>query len=379
MPCPFLEELMQYDVAAYIWPAYTGDEPRTRAFWPEGMGEWQTLRSAQPKFPGHDWPRKPLWGYQNEADPAVMSMQIEQALSHGVNVFIYDWYWYDRRPFLENCLNDGFLKAGNCQQMKFYLMWANHDAVTLWDKRISSDVDAVIWEGAQPRSEFERAMKRVIERYFVQPNYYTIDGKPVFMIYDVPNLVKGLGGLDETRDALAWFRGECVRQGLPGLHLQFTMWSEQTTNLSGVDQGKDLSASCFSTLGFDSATHYQYVHFTDIDRSYSEVLKDVQAEWKRLEEMLDVPYFAHVSLGWDNNPRFVTFRPGILRDCTPENIEQALRAAKTYADAHPAQPPLITINSWNEWTESSYLLPDDLHGYGYLDAVRRVFAQEENR
>ena len=23
-----------YDIAAYIWPAYTGDEPRTRMFWP---------------------------------------------------------------------------------------------------------------------------------------------------------------------------------------------------------------------------------------------------------------------------------------------------------------------------------------------------------
>ena len=28
-----------YDIAAYIWPAYTGDEPRTRMFWPQGMGE----------------------------------------------------------------------------------------------------------------------------------------------------------------------------------------------------------------------------------------------------------------------------------------------------------------------------------------------------
>ena len=37
------------------------------------------------------------------------------------------------------------------------------------------------------------------------------------------------------------------------------------------------------------------------------------------------------------------------------------------------QPPLVTINSWNEWTETSYLQPDDLYGYGYLEAVRSVF------
>ena len=37
--------------------------------------------------------------------------------------------------------------------------------------------------------------------------------------------------------------------------------------------------------------------------------------------------------------------------------------------------PLITINSWNEWTETSYLQPDNLYGYGYLEAVKRVFAE----
>ena len=31
----------QYDVAAYVWPSYTGDEPRSRIFWPDGEGEWQ--------------------------------------------------------------------------------------------------------------------------------------------------------------------------------------------------------------------------------------------------------------------------------------------------------------------------------------------------
>ena len=103
----------QYDVAAYIWPAYTGDEPRTRMFWQEGIGEWQSVKNSKPKANGYYWDRKPLWGYENEADPIVMEKQIEEATKHGVNVFIYDWYWFDDRPFLENCLNDGFLKAKN--------------------------------------------------------------------------------------------------------------------------------------------------------------------------------------------------------------------------------------------------------------------------
>ena len=59
-----------YDAAAYVWPSYTGDEPRTRMFWPEGNGEWETVRKAGAKSPGHTWPRRPLWGYCNEGDPS---------------------------------------------------------------------------------------------------------------------------------------------------------------------------------------------------------------------------------------------------------------------------------------------------------------------
>ena len=368
--------MQKYDVAAYIWPAYTGDEPRTRIFWPEGMGEWQSVRSAQAKYEGHQWPRKPLWGYVNEADPYVMEMEIEAAVDHGVNVFIYDWYWYDRRPFLENCLNDGFLKAKNNGKMKFYLMWANHDAGVLWDKRNSNDGETIVWQGGVDRAEFERAMKRVIDKYFHLPNYYTIDGKPVFMIYEVPKLVRGLGGIEKTKDALRWFRQACVDAGLPGLHLQYVMVNENSTNLSGVDGERDLSALEVSQVGFDSCTHYQYAHYMNIDRDYAEALPDVAAEYAKLEQ-LDVPYFPHVSMGWDNNPRYNVFRPGVMKNCTPENIEKALRMAKAYADKHPEQPKLVTVNSWNEWTETSYLQPDDLYGYGYLEAIKKVFKDEE--
>ena len=117
--------MRKYDVAAYVWPSYTGDEPRARIFWNEGFGEWQSVKNAPQnsagKPDGYCWSRKPLWGYVNEANPDVMEMEISCAYNHGVNVFIYDWYWYDGRPFLENCLNDGFLRAKNNEKMKFYI------------------------------------------------------------------------------------------------------------------------------------------------------------------------------------------------------------------------------------------------------------------
>ncbi len=106
-------------------------------------------------------------------------------------------------------------------------------------------------------------------------------------------------------------------------------------------------------------------------------MEDVQKEWRILNNEFEIPYYPHISVGWDNNPRFEMFRPGVVKNNTPENFEKALRVAKEYADAHPGQVPLITINSWNEWTETSYLMPCTLYGYGYLKAVRNVFGNGE--
>ena len=366
--------MKKYDVAAYIWPSYTGDEPRARIFWEEGIGEWQTVKNQQPKACGYFWDRKPLWGYLNEADPAVMSMHIDTALSHGVNVFIYDWYWYDGMPFLENCLNDGFLKASNCNDMQFYIMWANHDVNCLWDIRNSDKVDATIWKGAVSRQEFEIIGKRWIEKYFSKENYYKIDGKPVVSIYDMSNFVSGLGGIEETKNAVNWLREEAKKSGFPGVHFQFIRWCANAHNITGVDGTRtEISAECYEEMGFDSLTHYQFVHFADIDREYEEILPDVEKEWETIDKEHKIPYYPHISVGWDNNPRFKEFRPGVVKNNTPEKFEQALKMAKDYADKHGVS--LVTISSWNEWTETSYLLPDNVNGYGYLEAIKKVFTE----
>ena len=260
--------------------------------------------------------------------------------------------------------------------MQFYLMWANHDAVYTWDKR-QSDLDEIVWLGSQPREEFDRVCRRVIELYFKRPNYYKIDGCPVFMIYDTVNLIKGLGGIEKTREALDAFRVLVKEAGFPDLHLQMTVWSEGAFNVSGVDSGHTGSAKdLVELLGFDSVTHYQFVHFTDCNRDFLEILPDVRKEWDRIRTEYSVPYYPHVSVGWDNNPRHRFLTLPIMKNNTPENFKKGLQMAKEYADKFN-DVPLVTINSWNEWTEMSYLEPDDVYRYGYLKAIRDVFSNIE--
>jgi len=318
-------------------------------------------------------PRKPLWGYVNEANPDVMEMQINAASRNGVNVFIYDWYWYDDRPFLEECLNDGFLGAPNNEQMQFYLMWANHDAGHLWDKRNSHDLDTVIWSGKAGRAKFETIGRRVIGKYFSRLNYYRIDGKPVFSIFDLPNLVNGLGGIEATRDAFAWFDKQSAEAGYGGVHFQLTLWGDHETELAdGTIVPDKLLAP---KLGFNSITQYQYCHMADINRTYADIMTDIPRVWEECAR-LGVTYIPHVSVGWDNNARFFAYDDRIIKENTPEQIEAAFRAVKEFLARHPELPPLITVNSWNEWTEGSYLQPDSLFGYGYLDAIRKVFVEK---
>ena len=376
------ENQKTYDIAAIIWPSYHPDD-RAKIFWPDGIGEWQTVKSNKPKFEGHAQPRYPLWGYVNEADPYVAEMEINAAADHGINVFIFDWYWYDGMPFLEGQLNDGYLKARNNDRVKFYLMWANHDVTMGWDKRNADDAftrknQALIWEGGIDREEFEKIAQRWIDKYFTHPSYYKIDGKPVFMLYDLVNFMEGLGGLEPARDALNWFRAQVKKAGFKDLELQAALRGGSNRNFSVVP-GDNIGTQeeVIEKLGFNSLTHYVFAHMMNPGRDYNEIVTDAEKLWYDLSKAYKAKYYPQVSVGWDASPRAYHYTGAITTNNTPENFEKALRKAKEFVDAHPNQAPLITVNSWNEWTETSYLMPCTMFGYGYLKAVKNVFGHVE--
>jgi hypothetical protein len=358
-----------YYVAAYIWPSCHDDSLGREKLWPEGTGEWEVINKGNPRFDGHYQPRQPLWGYELDNDPKVVEKWIDVATDHGVNVFVYDWYWYEGGPYLESALNDGFLKAKNNEKMNFYIMWANHDVkYNYWNYHLYGDNASILWNANVDWENYKIIVDRVIKQYFKQPNYLKFNGEPVFSIFSVDKLLESFGGnVEEARKALDYFRDEVKKAGFPGLHIQ---WNQGGGSVMSEAAAKRFTGRV-KDMGFNSVAMYNMGGRVEDYVVYGTNSVRIR---EQMDSILDVPVFPCVSIGWDDTPRFPEkgIKDVVHYHNTPQSFAALLSKAKKYADSHPEQPKLITINAWNEWVEGSYLLPDMLNGFGYLEAVKEV-------
>ena len=215
---------------------------------------------------------------------------------------------------------------------------------------------------------FKKIADRIVERYFVQPNYLKIDNCPVMAIFDYGQIIESFGSVEEAAGALDYFRAKAVEAGFDGIHFQmnpgggYRLDGEETERIAGL----------IDTLGIGSIAFYNMGGFSPDYLKHGAEAIEIRNEWDRAFE---IPVFPTVSVGWDDTPRFPDKGADDVTRFhnTPESFASYLSAAKDYADAHPDQPRIIVINAWNEWVEGSYLLPDRLNGFGYLEAVKRVF------
>jgi hypothetical protein len=370
-------------VAAYYFPNYHPD-PRNEKRYGAGWTEWDLIRAARPRFAGHQQPKVPLWGYEDESDPNVMARKIDAAADHGVTAWIFDWYWHNTGPYIDRCLDKGFLEAKNRGRVKFALMWANHDWIDIFPAKAGTKAE-LLYPGPVTRETFNKATDYIIKTYFSQPNYWRIDGRPYFSIYELMTLVDGLGGVDKAREALDDFRARARSAGVGDLHLNAVMWGVKVLPNERAVKNPD---EMLKKLGFDSVTSYCWLHHdypgTFPTASYRESADRSAALWPKFRAQWKVPYFPNVSMGWDPSPRTTQtdeykhhgypFTPALTGN-TPAEFKRALGKVKAFLDEQKGGPRIVTINAWNEWTEGSYLEPDTVNKMGYLEAIREVFGR----
>jgi len=362
-------------VCAFIWPSCHDDSLAHEWLWEEGIGEWEVIKKGNPRFEGHYQPKEPLWGYEMDDDPVVVEKWIQTALKYGVNTFIYDWYWFDRGPYLESALDNGFLKAPSHGKMDFYIMWANHDVkYNYWNYHKWGDREDLLWTGEINPEDWPVIVERVITRYFHEPNYVKIDGCPVFAMFSIDKFVASFQSLKEARAAMDYFREEVKKAGFPGLHFQMI----DAGGFAYSEEHLALRTAQVESIGVDSWAFYNMAGFSTDYLIHGQNASDQRNLWS---EKMSIPVFPCVSVGWDDTPRFPAKGAEEVTQFnhTPENFASFVQVAKDYADAHAAgQPKFVMLNAWNEWVEGSYLLPDKRTGFAFLEAVQKVFGPVED-
>lgn len=348
-------------VVAYNFPSWH-PSPFMEKLFGKGWTEFDTLKNSKPLYPGHLFPKYPLWGYFNEADPAWAETEIEAAAGHGIDAWMVDWYWHSGTMFYHEQLENGFLQAKNASRLKFAIMWANHDWKNVYPAR-SPEEAAVLLPQIHSVEDCAKAIDYCIERYFHRSNYWRLDGAVVFAIFDIAKLAEGVGGADGLKRSFDLMRERVSKAGLGELHIQ----------ASQVYGGFEPE---FKALGVNSATSYHTFGWTyggrppgGLSPYVDGALATIQ-RWNKVRSECSVPYFPDCPAGWDDSPRFGR-AAHMVTERSPDQYELLLRAARHFVSDQASK--IVFLSSWNEWTEDHVLLPDTVYGYSYLEAVRRAF------
>ncbi|WP_029903330.1 glycoside hydrolase family 99-like domain-containing protein [Prevotella sp. 10(H)] len=370
-------------VASYVFPNYHASALHNKLYAP-GWTEYNLIRSARPWFDGHQQPRTPLLGELDESLPSTWEVYNDLCKKSGVDVLIWDWYWYGGKPCLHEALENGFLEAKNTNDVKFACMWTNHPWYILYPTKKTDGQNAYPPSYDAPDFSYEEAFRSltyIISRYCNLENYWKIDKKPVICIWDARRLEAKLS-LDGVKKLFTDLREYARHLGHPDLHFHVTGFS--TKNMAGAG---------YNTVGSYNPLDWIAGRFQPKDielPDYGIAAADVAFKlWDEHRMEFDIPYIPSLGAGWDSTPRYIApdQRPSkpnkdqwpgctIFRNESPAAFKAFVMSSFSYLNKNPEIPRFITIACFNEWSEGHYLLPDNRFGYGMLNALGEALGKE---
>jgi lipopolysaccharide biosynthesis protein len=357
-------------VLAFLLPQFH-TIPENDAWWGEGFTEWTNVRKARPMFPGHYQPRVPANGrYYNLLDPQTQDWQASIAKEHGVYGFCYYHYWFAGKRLLEK--PSELMLARGKPDMPFCLAWANEPWTRAWD---GGDREVLMPQEYGDEADWDRHFECLL-RYFQDPRYIRVDGKPLFLIYRS-------GSIPVAEPMLRRWRQLAQQAGLPGLHIvsMLTAFARDTRETL-----YDAFAEFEPAYSFVQPRPFWWrkkERFFRKYRKWNQILfnrvvgpingYDYPSLWKSIVNRPVRPnVYPGAFVDWDNTPRRSLDRAIVMRNASPQVFTSCFKAQ--VRKAADAQSPFLFINAWNEWAEGTYLEPDEGRGMVYLEAIRDALA-----
>lgn len=279
------------------------------------------------------------------------------------------------------------MQARNRDRLKFALMWANHDWVNL-QPAPSVLPYQLFEEGRVDRETWDRLTTYVLDNFMGEPNYLSVGGSPFFTIYEPSAFIAGLGGIDAAHEAIESFAARARDRGHAGIHLNAVV---ATQSILPTESQVENPEVVLEQIGFASATSYVWVHYIDLERApfpelrYADAAGAAYDAWDECRARFGIPYIPNVTVGWDSSPRTTPtdrferrsypWMPVFVEN-TPAALEETMARADAFAQS--LESPMITVNAWNEWTEGSYLLPDQADGTARIEALRRGLQRRQS-
>ena len=338
--------------------------PENDEWWGKGFTEWTNVAKAKPLFPGHYQPHVPAdLGFYDLRVPETRIAQADMARKYGVEAFCYYHYWFAGKRILERPFNE-VLESGQ-PDFPFCLCWANQTWSGIWH----GNPHKVLIEQTYPGTADHQAHFYSLLRAFTDSRYLTLDGKPVFLLYnprEIPHLQKV---------ADCW-RELALKEGLKGLHLVGVDKDPAWPQAHGLD-----GSICRYLPRIDITWYpwhqpiqklklsYRNARSVPVTYSYRDVLLDFMKKARP-----DIKNYPCLLPNWDNTPR--SGKNGlVLKDSTPELFRIQAKKAKEITGNIAFEQRLIFIKSWNEWAEGNYLEPDLKFGRGYLEVIQGEFCE----
>lgn len=317
---------------------------------------WERIRSTYPE-------RKPVLGWYDESNPEVVDWQIKWATENGIQFFLVDWYWSRGSQHLDHWIQ-AFEKAKYKSYLKWAVMWANHNG-----------------PGTHSEEDQREVTQFWIDHYFKTPEYYTIDGKPVVMIWDPNQMDLDIIAI-EAQKGHTLQRGEGVKKlldlsrkmaidaGLPGIFFITMKWPEAST------RAEDIQWLC--DAGFDMTSIYHFMdHRGKTENSlrfpFDLVVDASLPYWDSREKTGILPWLPNLSTGWDSRP-WHGDKQTVIYDRTPDKFRSICEQFKSFAKQTGHRRVLLA--PVNEWGEGSYIEPNAEFGFEMYETLRDVFCQK---
>jgi glycosyltransferase involved in cell wall biosynthesis len=315
-------------------------------WWGKGFTEWTNVRKSTALFDGHYQPHEPLNdNYYDLSEIAAMEEQAKLAKLFGIDAFVMYYYWFNGKKLLEKPFEN--LMENPEVAFPFMICWANESWTRRWDGK-----QGEILIEQKYQDNFAREFIIDVSRHFDNPNYQTINGRPILLVYrpeEIPNIVR----------VTSEWRSYVKDLGYTDLYL---IAVQSFAKINADNFGFDASSNFApNNMGLVPAQQNLFegnlFEFNDLIR-YDQI------------KTSSYPVFSCVTPSWDNTARRGS-KGTVVLGGSPDKFRDWLYRESNNAKKAFSCPDerIVFINAWNEWAEGSHLEPDKKFGYQWLHSV----------